>query len=57
MQMQITSHEIARRREILGISGEDLALLKNGKWFIEEEIDAIVDSFYQVQTSVPEIAL
>jgi len=56
-QMQITSHEIARRREFLGIAGEDIALLKNCRAFIEEDIDIIVADFYQVQTSVPEIAL
>ena len=54
-QMQITDHEIVRRKEFLHFSDTDTALLKSCTQFIEEEIDAIVDAFYQAQTSVPEI--
>lgn len=57
MQMQITDREIIRRKEFLRLGSEEIALLVSCKPFIEEDIDAIVDDFYEVQTSVEEIAL
>ena len=56
-QLQITDHEIVRRREFLHLTREDLALLESCKGFIEAEIDLIIEKFYQAQTSVSEIAL
>jgi len=56
-QMLITDHEIVRRKELLHFSDEDMVLLTSCRQFIEEDIDIIVDDFYQVQTSFEEIAL
>jgi hypothetical protein len=56
-QMQISEHEIVRRKLFLHFSGADIALLTDCQQLIEEEIDTIVDEFYQVQTSIEEIAL
>jgi diguanylate cyclase len=56
-QINISDREFERRKEFLGLYPEDLGLLSNCNQFIEEEIEAIVDEFYQVQTSVEEIAL
>jgi diguanylate cyclase len=56
-QMNISDYEIQRRKDFLGIGTEELALLSNSRQFIEREIDVIVNDFYQVQTSIEEIAL
>jgi diguanylate cyclase len=56
-QMNISDYEIQRRKDFLGIGSEELALLSNSRQFIEREIDVIVNDFYQVQTSIGEIAL
>ena len=54
-QMQITDQEITRRKALLGLSDEEAALLLNCKQLIEEDIEIIVEDFYQVQTADPEI--
>ena len=56
-QMQISEHELVRRKAFLHFSDADIALLVSCRQLIEEEIDTIVDEFYQVQTSIEEIAL
>jgi diguanylate cyclase len=56
-QMAMTEHEITRRKELLRLGNEEARLLSNCRSFIEEEIDAIVEEFYQIQTSDHEISL
>ena len=56
-QMQITDYEITRRKQLLGLGTAEAALLVDCKSFIEEEIESIVDQFYEVQTSDEEISL
>jgi hypothetical protein len=56
-QMQITDKEIARRKQLVRLGTEEVQLLLNSKPVIEEEIDRIVEEFYQVQTSDEEISL
>lgn len=57
VQLQITEHEIKRRRELLHFTDADLALLKACHGFIELEIDEIIERFYRLQTAVEEIAV
>jgi diguanylate cyclase len=56
-QMQITNHEIGRRKGLLHLTSEEISLLANCREFIEEEIETIVENFYRVQTSIEDIAL
>lgn len=55
--MQMTDHEIARRKALLRLGSEEAALLLDCKWFIEEEIESIVAAFYEIQMSYEEVAL
>jgi diguanylate cyclase len=55
-QMDINEHEFERRKEFLNLGSVEIGLLADCSQFIAEEIDAIVDEFYRVQTSVEEIA-
>ena len=56
-QMQISDVEILRRMELLSLNKEDLNLLVSNKLIIEENIDVIVDEFYENQTEIDEISL
>lgn len=56
-QMRITEFEIANRKVLLGFIDADANLLKNYKSLIESQIDSLVTKFYELQTSIPEIAL
>ncbi|OGU08864.1 MAG: hypothetical protein A2075_20500 [Geobacteraceae bacterium GWC2_58_44] len=56
-QMQITDGEITRRKDLVGLGIDEAASLLDCKALIEEEIETIVDEFYQVQTSDAEISL
>lgn len=56
-QMQISDIEIEHRKELLGISNMDIELLKSCKSIIEHEVNAIVNEFYEQQTSIDEISL
>ncbi|NVK37424.1 MAG: GGDEF domain-containing protein [Gammaproteobacteria bacterium] len=56
-QMQLGDLEILRRKELLGLNDEDLALLARQKESIEQNIDVIVDEFYERQTEIDEISL
>lgn len=56
-QMQISEVEISRRMELLDLYSDDLKLLSSHKIIIEENIDLIVDEFYQKQTEIDEISL
>ncbi len=56
-QMQIGELEIANRMELLGLDKEALTLLSKHKLLIEENIDELVDEFYERQTEIDEISL
>jgi len=56
-KMQISGSEITRRKELVGLGSEEAALLLYCRQFILEEIETIVEEFYQVQTSDQEIAV
>ena len=56
-QLQITDVDISRRMELLNLTQNDLKILSNHKQLIEENIDIIVDEFYQKQTEIDEISL
>lgn len=48
---------IDNRKELFQISKDDASLLKKAKPFIEARLDALVDQFYEMQTSIPDISL
>jgi len=56
-QMRITEFDIENRKTLLALTDDDFTLLKNYKPVIEARVDALVEDFYQQQTSVAEIAL
>lgn len=56
-QMRITEFDIDNRKSLLSLSDEDFKRLKAYRPIIENRIDALVETFYQMQTSVAEIAL
>ncbi len=56
-QMKISDIEIARRKNLLNLTSEDMKMLTNHKIFIEENVNSIVKSFYEQQTQVDEISL
>lgn len=56
-QMKISDVEILRRMELLGLDERTLRLLSNNKILIEQEIDSIVDEFYDKQIEIDEISL
>lgn len=55
--MQINDTEITRRKKPVGLGSEEAALLSYCRQFIVEEIETIVEEFYQAQTSDQEIAV
>ncbi|SEG33613.1 GGDEF domain-containing protein [Marinobacterium lutimaris] len=56
-QLRITEFEIENRQRLFMISDEDVRLIVEARSIIEAGLDALVDRFYDLQTSVPEIAL
>lgn len=54
-QLHITALEIARRKELFGITAEDAARLVQVKDAISDDLDAIVEEFYANQVAIPEI--
>lgn len=54
-QLHITALEIARRKELFGITLEDAATLALVKDAVSENLDAIVEEFYENQVNTPEI--
>ncbi|BBN60559.1 GGDEF domain-containing protein [Hydrogenovibrio marinus] len=56
-QMQISEVEIRNRMDLLELGREQLAQLSEHKALIEENIDVIVDEFYEKQTKIDEISL
>jgi len=55
-QMQISDVEILHRMELLDLTRAELDILADLKIFIGENIDSIVDEFYDKQTEVDEIS-
>jgi len=56
-QMKISDLEINRRKDLLNLTSEDLKALTDNKMLIDENIDLIVDAFYEQQTQIDEISL
>ncbi|EDZ63109.1 diguanylate cyclase, possibly oxygen sensing (GGDEF & globin domain) [Sulfurimonas gotlandica GD1] len=56
-QMRITEFEITNRKLLFNLGDTDFEFLRKCKTFIEPRMDELVDAFYEMQTSVPEIAL
>jgi diguanylate cyclase len=56
-QMRITDFEVEHRKTLFSFSTADAQLLRSSKPTIEKHIDSVVTEFYQMQTSIPEIAL
>lgn len=56
-QMRITELEIENRKKLFMIDDEDVEVLTKVKPLIEREVESLVREFYELQTSVPEIAL
>jgi len=55
-EMQLTEQQITRRKKLLHLTSEETALLANCREVVGEEIDTIVEEFYQVQTADEEIS-
>lgn len=56
-QMKMSDVEILHRMELLNLSKEELNLLSSHRIIIEDNIDVIVDDFYEKQTAIDEISL
>ena len=56
-QMRITEFEIANRKALFALNEDDFELLREFRSVIENQIDAIVSTFYEMQTNITEIAL
>lgn len=56
-QMKIGELEVTQRQALFSLSDEDAQLLQSIKPIIDHHIDQLVEQFYQLQTSIPEIAL
>lgn len=53
-QMQISLADIARRKQLLGLSDTELAELVVLRPFIEPDLNQMVEAFYDFQTNTPE---
>lgn len=56
-QMKMSDVEILHRMKLLNLNKEELNLLYSHKIIIEDNIDVIVDEFYEKQTEIDEISL
>lgn len=56
-QMKISDVEILHRMELLSLGKEELNLLYSHKMIIDDNIDTIVNEFYERQTKIDEISL
>jgi len=56
-QMKISDVEILHRMHLLNLNKDELNLLSSHKILIEDNIDIIVDEFYEKQTEIDEISL
>lgn len=55
-QLKITPQEIARRKEMLGITSADEEVMSNNKPLFQKYLDGMIKNFYDKQIAVPEIA-
>jgi len=55
-QLKITPQEIAKRKEMLGITAADEEALRDNKPLFLKYIDGMVKTFYDRQIAIPEIA-
>lgn len=56
-QLRITDFEVEDRKSLLSFTNVDAQMLLSCKTVIEQNIDAVVAEFNQMQISIPEIAL
>ena len=56
-QMRISEFEVEHRKSLFSFTPSDAHILQSCRKIIESKIDSLVDAFYRMQTSVPEIAL
>ena len=56
-QLKISDIEINNRKDLLNLTRDDVNALIESKSVIEENIDSIVDIFYENQTQIDEISL
>lgn len=56
-QMRITDFDVEQRKALFSFTASDVQVLLSCKGVIEQNIDTLVAEFYQLQTSIPEIAL
>ncbi|MBD1576813.1 MULTISPECIES: GGDEF domain-containing protein [Vibrio] len=56
-QLRIGEHEIERRKYFMGFTEQDSDLLKSSRSWVEPLVPALVNEFYILQTSIPEISL
>jgi len=55
-RMLIDGAELAHRKELLSFTESDVSFLVRGGPFVIPEIEKIIDEFYRVQMSLPEVA-
>ncbi|MEE3320751.1 MAG: GGDEF domain-containing protein [Pseudomonadota bacterium] len=55
-QLRVTETELRVRKHLLDFSEEDVDVLTQCRAQVEQRLDTIVDTFYGIQTSNPEIA-
>jgi len=56
-QLRITEFEIENRQRLFTITEHDIELIVSARKIIEAGLAGIVDTFYELQTNTPEIAL
>ena len=56
-QMHINEFEIDQRKDLFCFDKDDVSALKSAKKVVDQNIDDIVNRFYEQQISIPEIAL
>ncbi len=56
-QIHINGFELANRKTLVGFDSDDEAILGSCHGVIAEQLEEIVEKFYDIQTSIPEIAL
>ncbi|OHX12207.1 diguanylate cyclase [Chromobacterium sphagni] len=56
-QLRITEFEIDQRKQLFALATRDELLLRAAGVLIEAQLDELVERFYELQTSTPEIAL
>jgi diguanylate cyclase (GGDEF)-like protein len=56
-QLKMSEFHIENRKELFMITEEDAYLLRKAKPFIESKLNFLVDQFYEIQTSIPDISL